>query len=171
MLDEISAALFALGLGNVDPPHTTRRRCLSPLLVAGDGGFGGIATVDPPLFVRLVGLLPAIALIAAQPIHWLLQTAGDGVRRIACALLAGVLLVGAAWDNDRTYFVAFAAMPVDPMSELRRLADALPDNERAALLGVEHFLQFGGELFHLDGLDERTRNVAEPADFCPCMSP
>ena len=171
MLDDVSAALFVLGLG-MSLRHI-RRGADAFLLYwwLATVVFGGIATVDPPAFVRMVGLLPAIALIAAQPIDWLLQTAGDGLRRLACAVLVGLLLLGATWDNYRTYFVAFAAMPVDPMSELRRLAEALPDNERGALLGVEHFLQFGGEIFHLDGMDQRMRNVAEPAHFLPLHEP
>ena len=171
MLDEISAALFVLGLGM--SIRRVRRGSDAFLLYwwLGTVFAGGIATIDPPSFVRMVGLLPAIALIAAQPIDWLLRTTSGGIRRMATALLALGLLVGATWDNYRTYFVQYATAPADPMSELRRFAEGLPDNERAVVLGVEHFLQFQGELFHIDLLDQRVRDIAEPAHFLPVHEP
>ena len=59
----------------------------------------------------------------------------------------------------------------DPMSELRALlADALPADQRAALLGAEHFLQFRGELFIIEFPDARTRTSPSRRTSCPCTS-
>jgi 4-amino-4-deoxy-L-arabinose transferase-like glycosyltransferase len=170
MLDDVSAALFVLGLG-----MSIRR-----LRRGGDAFvlywwlatvlFGGIATIDPPSFVRMVGLLPALALLAALPLEWLAGTAPRGVRAIVPAAIAAALLLAAAWDNYRTYFVEFASTQSDPMSELARYIETLPPDHRAALLGVEHFLQFRGELFLIE-FPGRWRDVAEPAHFLPLHEP
>ncbi len=170
MLDDVSAALFVLGLG-----MSIRR------LRHGADAFmlywwlatvlaGGIATIDPPSFVRMVGLLPALAIFAALPLEWLVRSAAGVASKVLGTLLAVALALGAAWDNYRTYFVAFPATPADPLSELARYMESLPADHQAALLGAEHFLQFRGELFLIE-FPNRWRDVAEPAHFLPLHEP
>ena len=173
MLDDVSAALFIIGLAMTI--RRVRRDSDAFLLYwwLGTVVAGGIATIDPPSFVRMVGLLPALALLAAQPLDWLLSTAASAAtaaQRIGVAAVAVVLLAGATWVNYRTYFVEFAASTVDPMSELRRFAEELPSDQRVELLGADHFLQFGSELFEFD-FAQPARNVAETAHFLPVHEP
>jgi hypothetical protein len=166
MLDDVSAALFVLGLG------IALRR-----LRSGRDGFvaywwlatvisGGIATVDPPSFVRMVGLLPAVTLFAALPLEWLTRRAAAAAYQTAAAVLAVALVGAAAWQNYRTYFVEFAQAPGDSMTELVRYMESLPKDYKAALLGAEHFLQFRGELFSIE-FPDRWNDIGEPAHFLP----
>ena len=170
MLDDVSAALFVLGLG-----MAWRR------LREGGSAFllywwlatviaGGIATIDPPAFVRMVGLLPALAILAALPLDWLTRSAAGAVSRAVAVALASALILAAGWENYRTYFVAYAATTADPLSELARYVQTLPADHRAALLGAEHFLQFQGELSFIEFRD-RYRDVAEPAHYLPIHEP
>jgi hypothetical protein len=170
MLDDVSAALFALGLGM--SIRRLRRGGDSFVLYwwLGTVIFGGIATIDPPSFVRMVGLLPALALLAALPLEWLASTAARGVRQLVPIAIAGALVLGAIWINYRTYFVEFAATQSDYMSELARYFETLPPDYRGALLGVDHFLQFRGELFLIE-FPDRWIDVAEPAHFLPLHEP
>jgi hypothetical protein len=171
MLDDVSAALFVLGLA-----MAIRR------LRRGNHAFvvywwlatvlaGGIATVDPPAFVRMVGLLPALAIFAALPLDWLARNATGFARRVIGTGLAVALVAGAAWNNYQTYFVVYAAAPADSNSELSRYLASLPSDHRAVLLGVEHFLQFRGELSLIEFPIERWRDVADPSHFLPVHEP
>ena len=171
MFDDVSAALFVLGLG-----MSLRR------LAQGRDAFllywflatllaGGIATVDPPSFVRMVGLIPAVAILAALPLDGLLGSAAAPAwrRAVASAAVAG-LLAGAAWINWRTYFVELAATVADSNSELARYLETRPADEHAVLLGAEYHLAFNQELFDIE-LPGRGRDVAEPAHFLPLHEP
>jgi hypothetical protein len=170
MLDDVSAALFVLGLGISIRRLLHARDAFVPYWWLGTVVAGGIATIDPPSFVRLVGLLPALAILAALPLEWLATHAAARAPRLIGVVLALALVAGAAWDNYRTYFVAFAASPADPMTELARFMASLPPDHRAALLGAEHHIQFRGELFTIEYPD-RWQDVAEPSHFLPIHEP
>lgn len=170
MLDDVSAALFVLGLGISIRRLLHGRDAFVPYWWLGTVVAGGIATIDPPSFVRLVGLLPALAILAALPVEWLTTYTAGRAPRLIGAVLALALAGGAAWDNYRTYFVAFAASPTDPMSELARYMEALPPDHRAALIGAEHYIQFRGELFTIE-FPDRWQDIAEPSHFFPLHEP
>jgi len=170
MLDDVSAALFILGLGM--SIRRLRRGSdafllywwLATVLV------GGIATIDPPSFVRMVGLLPAIAILAALPLEWLTRATGAFAVRLLATGLALALVAGAAWSNYQTYFIEFASSPADMNSELVRFLEGLPADHQTALLGVEHFLQYRCELTVME-YPGRWRDVAEPAHYLPLHEP
>jgi dolichyl-phosphate-mannose-protein mannosyltransferase/PA14 domain-containing protein len=170
MLDDVSAALFVLGLGIAIRRLRSGGAAFVSYWWLGTVLAGGIATVDPPSFVRMIGLLPALAILAALPLDWLLDTAVGTARQTIAAALVLLLVAGAAWDNYQTYFVAYAATRADPMSELARYMESLPADDRAALLGVEDFLQFRGEMFRIE-FPGRWQDVAEPSHFLPLHEP
>lgn len=172
MLDHVTAPLFVLGLGASLP------------WLRGRGGFvpywwlllfvlGGVLTNDPPAVVRLVGILPALALLAALPLDAALRAVRPyGRAALAGYALAGVLLAGATWDNWRTYFVAFPAEPIDEISELVRLVQKVPRETPVVILGVENFLRVEREeIFALDFPDRRLEQTIEPAHLLPVHRP
>jgi hypothetical protein len=170
MLDDVSAALFVLGLGMAirhlrQGGHAFVLYWWVATVIA-----GGIATIDPPAFVRLVGLLPALAILAALPLDWLTRCAAGAVPRVVAAALAVGLIAAVGWENYRTYFVEFAATPADPISELVRYMETMPADHRAVLLGAEHHLQLQGELAAIE-LPNRYRDVAETAHYLPIHEP
>jgi hypothetical protein len=180
MLDQVSAPLFVLGLG-LGVSRLLRHR----------GGFvvywwllttlvGGVLTVSPPAFVRLVGILPAIAILAALPLDALLHLgevlpARTRIAVVSGPLLAGALLMGAAWDNWRTYFVQFPRAPIDDTSELARWIHRLPVDTEALLVGAEHFLHFthdpNCELFAFEFPDRHLQDVSDPSYLLPLHQP
>lgn len=170
MLDDVSAALFVLGLG-MSIRHI-REGAYAFLLYwwLATVIAGGIVTIDPPAFVRLVGLLPALAILAALPLAWLTRQGSQRLTQAIGALVALALVGGAAWDNYRTYFVALAESPADSMSELARYMQSLPADYRGVMMGPEHFLQFRGELFTIE-FPDRWQDVAEPSHFLPLHEP
>ncbi|MEO8604294.1 MAG: glycosyltransferase family 39 protein [bacterium] len=167
MLDDVTAALFTLGVG-VSLRRLARAReafvlywFVATVLV------GGIATVNPPSFVRMVGLLPALAMLGALPLDALAAGAGAaGWRRGLATVAVGGLIAAAAWINWRTYFVEFAASPADATSELARFLERRPADEATALLGAEYFLACEQELFEVEH-QGRCRDIAEAAHFLP----
>jgi len=168
MLDHVTAPLFILGLGASLP------------WLRGRGGFvpywwlvlvvlGGVLTNDPPAVVRLVGILPALALLAALPLAALLRALRP-FRRVALVgyAVVGLLLAGAIWDNWRTYFVAFPAEPIDEISELVRLVQKVPPTTPVVILGVENYLRVEREeVFAMDFPGRLLEQVPEPAHFLP----
>lgn len=171
MVDDVSAALFVLGLA------IALRRLRAPrdafplywwmvtVLV------GGIATVDPPSFVRMVGLVPAVTLLAAVPLDTLLATPLGWPRRRALARVAVAGLIGAAaWINWQTYFVRFANTVADSNSELVRYVETRPADERVALLGAEHHLGIRREMFDIQ-LPGRGADIPDPAHYLPLHEP
>src|SRR5262249_57224146 len=103
---------------------------------------GGVFTLDPPAVVRLVGLVPALAILAALPLAALLRLAGAApLRRGATVAIVGVLLAAAGWQNWRTYFVEFAQQPLDDTSALARELKRPPSDAIMFLLGSEPFVQ------------------------------
>jgi len=171
MLDDVSAALFVVGLG------IALRR-----IGRGNAGFvlfwlvltifaGGIATVDPPAFVRMIGLLPALTILAALPLDALMAAAGPVAwRRVVAGLASAGLLAGALWINWQTYFGERTAVLADPSSELVRYLAAQPGDTHADLVGGEYFLAFGQELFDIE-LPGRGRDLSEPAHLLPLHEP
>lgn len=170
MLDDVSAALFVLGLA-----MTLRR------LGRGRDGFvaywwlatvfaGGILTVGPPAAVRMVGLLPALALLAALPLEWLVVTGGRTWRRQAGACVGALLVIAAATQVWRTYFVELPQLDADVSSELARRLWVRPADDRALLIGPEHHLALDQELFRIE-LPGRTRDVMDVRHTLPLREP
>ena len=170
MLDDVSAPLFVLGLA-----MTVRR------LPGGREAFvlywwfvtfvvGGIMTSAPPSFVRMVGLLPAVSILAAQPLELIARIAPDRIARVGGGLLVAAFLGAAAWENWRTYFVEYPARPADPVSEVARYLKRQPADHRAALLGSEHWLNFDHEIFQIE-FPGRLRDIPDPQHFLPIREP
>jgi hypothetical protein len=170
MLDDVSAALFMLGMA-IALRHLLRSRfAFLSYWWVGTVIAGGIMTIDPPSFVRMVGLLPVLAILAALPLEWIARNARDQIGQ-AVAALAVVGLIGAAgWENWRTYFVEFAQQPGDQVSELARYFLAAPPNSRLALIGVEHHISAHNELFIIE-FDDRARGLPDPAHAVPIRQP
>lgn len=150
MLDDVSAALFVLGLAMAVRRAGRGRDAFVPYWWLVTAVAGGVVTADPPATVRMVGLLPALALLAALPLDWLIATGAAGWRRHAGLAAAGLLLLGAGVGNWQTYFVDFAATIGDPNSELVRYLQSRPADQRAVLLGPEHHLALYQELFLIE---------------------
>lgn len=150
MLDDVSAALFVLGLAMSVRRLRHARDAFVPYWWLATVVAGGIVTSDPPATVRMVGLLPAIAMLAALPLDWLLATAGAGWRRGAGLIAVVGLVLAAAAVNWQTYFVDYGKKAGDPNTELARYLRARPPDQRAILLGPEHYLVFGQELFLIE---------------------
>ncbi|MDX2166140.1 MAG: glycosyltransferase family 39 protein [Deltaproteobacteria bacterium] len=167
MVDDVTAALFVLGLALAlrrlrhGPNAFLLYWWLLTVLV------GGIATVDPPSFVRMVGVIPAVTLLAALPLDGLLAGAtAPAARRALVRVAVAGLVAAAAWINWQTYFVSFAGVAADSSSELVRYVEARPAAERAVLLGAEHHLGMRREMFDVQ-LPGRGSDVAEPSHFLP----
>jgi hypothetical protein len=176
MLDGVTGPLFILGLA----------ACLANVFQPASGFVfywwlattltGGVLTRDPPAFVRLVGVLPAVAILAALPLDQLMDAARGRWRSVGL-VTAGLLLAGASWDNWRTYFVEFARAEVDLASDLARRLEALPRATSVFLLGSEYAwrargwqanqLYFNQELFLVNFRGSRLVDVAEPGDVLP----
>lgn len=167
MLDYVAAPLFILGLGMA---AAYGRR----------GGFllywwglttltGGALTLDPPAFVRLVGLIPAVCILAALPLRALLD-AVPAPSRVNRGIVLTLLLASLA-DNWRTYFIDFASSSADDMSELVHFVRGRPAASPIYLLGAEHFLRFTHDVdveqFAFDFPDRHLEDVAEPGRFLP----
>ncbi|MGH7786333.1 MAG: glycosyltransferase family 39 protein, partial [Candidatus Binatia bacterium] len=171
MLDEVSAALFVVGLAIAIRRLRSGRNAFAAYWWLATVIAGGIMTIDPPSFVRMVGILPVLAILAALPLAWLIEAApARSARGFVGLLLAAALAAGAAWDNWRTYFVELAAQRADPISEVARYLQGLPPDHRAVMLGAEHFLQLWGELFVLE-FPNRTRDEPDPSQFLPLHEP
>ncbi len=171
ILDEVTAALFVLGLAVCVPRLLRGRHAFLPYWVLVTMIAGGILTINPPAVVRMVGFLPALAILAALPLDWLIRmSSGAVVRRGIGLVLAASLICGAVWDNWRTYFVDFAGETADYLSELARFVASLPEEYHAVLLGTDHFLVFHGELFLIE-FPRRLRDIPEPAHFFPIHQP
>jgi len=172
MLDHVSAPLFVLGLAMCVLNITRARYAFVLFWWLVTTVAGGVFTEAPPAFVRLVGILPALALLAALPLDALLEAcAGARQRTIAAVAGIGILLLAAGWDNWRTYFVLFPRDTTREVSELARAAQQLPSNATVLLVGSEHFLQFNYELFQLNFRGRHLEDVAEPAQLLPLRYP
>jgi 4-amino-4-deoxy-L-arabinose transferase-like glycosyltransferase len=171
MLDHVTAALFILGLV-IAATRLLRRDFFLvwwwlPTVIA-----GGVLTADPPATVRLVGILPALALFAALPLDALLHTAGSSrtLRSLALGAVA-LLLAFAGWDNWRTYFVEFAASPVDETSDVIRRLEKLPSDTTALCIGAEHWLWLNREVAVVNFAGQRVDDLQQTADFFPVHEP
>jgi 4-amino-4-deoxy-L-arabinose transferase-like glycosyltransferase len=172
MLDHVSAPLFVLGLifaaANL---HRPRYAFLIYWWLV-TAVMGGVLTQAPPAFVRLVGLLPVLALLGALPLDLALRaTAAPGAKRIAARASVAALLAVMVWDNWRTYFVAFPQQSSQPSSELVRYLTTVPADTVALLTGAEHFLHFGTEIYDLNLPGRRRVNVGEPSQLLPLRLP
>lgn len=170
MLDDVSAALFVLGLAMALRRLARGRDAFVPYWWLATVLAGGIATADPPATVRMVGLLPAIAILAATPLDWLIATGGAGWRRAAGVGAAALLALGAAAINWQTYFVDFAAATGDPNSELARYLQRRAPDQRAILLGPEHHLAMHQELFLIE-FPGRVADVLDVGHALPLHEP
>ncbi len=181
MLDQLSAPLFVLGLALC--PFAERRGRFLLYWWGATAVLGGVLTADAPAYVRLVGLLPALAILAALPLERLLDAAaGAPVARTLTLAAVLLLLIGAGWDNWRTYFVEFPRAPISLTSELARQLQRLPPANPVYLAGSEAFvragtrwhhnpLTFNLELFSIDFADRTLIETAEPAHLLPFRQP
>lgn len=173
MLDDVTGALLVLGLllavsRLLRPPYAFLLLWWGATTVA-----GGVLTDAPPAFVRLVGLLPAVAILAALPLALLVDSArGAPVRRAVGAVAAAALLAAATGANAYTYFVRFPRQEFDPMSELAHYLARVPPPASTVLLGAEHFLHFSHEeIFSLDFAERQRTDIGEVAQFFPVHQP
>jgi hypothetical protein len=131
---------------------------------------GGVMTIDPPAFVRMVGLVPAVCIIAACALRNLLK---DDAR--TSPVMAAVVLAAVFADNWRTYFVEFAGSSADDTSELVHFVRRIPKDSPVYLLGADAFLHFtpdvAAEQFAFDFPDRTLVDVAEPGRFLPIQRP
>jgi 4-amino-4-deoxy-L-arabinose transferase-like glycosyltransferase len=172
MLDDVSAPLFILGLALSVSGAWRERGVFVVYWWLVTTIIGGVFTLGPPAVVRLVGLLPALAILVALPLDALARMlATTSRRRIAAALAMAALLAAMAWQNWRTYFVEFASAPVDDTSSLARLVEATPADVPVLLAGSEHFLHFYAdvnlELFPFEFPGRRLVDVPDPAHLLP----
>jgi len=171
MLDHVSGALFVLGLAIA---LRARSRGLFVLYWWGATAFtGGVLTIDPPAFVRLVGLLPAVCILAALPLRSLLGRMSQLPR---LGPLCVVVLLGAVLaENWRTYFVEYGNSSAEETSELVHFVRSLPPESPVYLLGADNFLHFthdvNVEQFAFDFPERALVDVAEPAHFLPIRNP
>lgn len=171
MLDHISAAMFVLGLA-----IATRGGSRGAFLLywwAATALTGGALTIDPPAFVRLVGLLPALCLLAALPVGSLLACLPNRPRLSAICVVV-VLSAGLA-ENWRTYFHEHGSSSAEEISELVHFVRGVPPSSPVYLLGADNFLHFTRsvdvEQFAFDFPDRALRDIAEPAHFLPIRTP
>ena len=171
MLDHVSAALFVLGLA-----LALRARARGAFVLYWWGVTavtGGALTIDPPAFVRLVGLIPAVCILAALPLRSLLvDTKRSAWLGPACA----ALLVAAVWaDNWRTYFIDYARSSGDDTSELVHFVRRVPPGSPVYLLGADSFLHFSHDVnveqFAFDFPNRKLEDVMEPGRFLPIRDP
>ena len=139
MLDDVSAALFVLGLAMALRRLRRGRDAFVPYWWLATVVAGGIATADPPATVRMVGLLPAhrhprraAARVADRHRRRRLAARRRPRRRWPSSSSAPAPI------NWRTYFVDFAGIIGDPNSELARYLHTRPPDQHALLLGPEH---------------------------------
>lgn len=171
MLDHVSAALFVLGLG-----LALRARGRGAFVLYWWGATavtGGVLTIDPPAFVRLVGIIPAVCILAALPLRSLLASA---TRSAWLGAAGAALLVGAAWaDNWRTYFIDYAQSSGDDTSELVHFVRGVPATSPVYLLGADSFLHFSHDVnveqFAFDFPTRTLEDIAEPGRFLPIRDP
>jgi len=173
MLDDVTAALFVIGLAMSLPGRRRAREGFVLYWWIATAIVGGVMTIDAPATVRLVGLLPALALLAAIPLDKLLRAgAGTRARSATAAALVAALLASVAWANWQTYFVAFANAPyADDQSAAGRRIERLPSGSTVFLLGSHDFLNFFNELFHFNYPGRRLQDVADPAHLLPLHEP
>ena len=181
MLDQLSAPLFVLGLALCLFAERRGRFLLYWWGVT--AVLGGVLTADAPAYVRLVGILPALAILAALPLKRLLRTAqGAPAARIITSAAVVVLLIAAGWDNWRSYFVEFPRQPINLTSELARQLQRLPPANPVYLAGSEAFVRFGNrwhqnplsfnlELFSINFSDRKLVDVVDPAHLLPFRQP
>ncbi len=173
MLDQVSAALFVVGLIGASMRLIRPRYAFLLLWWLLTTLVGGVLTVAPPAFVRLVGLLPDVAIIAALPLAWLLCAGSARAwSRWATGALVLALLGAAAWLNYDTYFVRFPREEFDFMSELAHAVRRFPPTARVRMMGLEHYLHFSrDELFQLDFPRRDLQDVDEVAHLLPIHTP
>jgi 4-amino-4-deoxy-L-arabinose transferase-like glycosyltransferase len=180
MLDDVTAPLFVLGLTIAVVRLKHARHCFLLWWWLITAVAGGVLTIQPPAYVRMVGLLPVLAILAASPLDSLVRfVRGARLPGAVGWSLVTALLVGAAWNNGRTYFVEFAQARIDPSSELARQLEPLPSDATVLLSGAEHFLHFNGK-FHVHFVNElfttvfpgrRFLDVPDPAHLIPLREP
>lgn len=167
MLDHVSAPLFVLGLAICLGRFWTPRYAFILYWWLVTVVMGGVITQAPPAYVRMVGILPALALFGALPLDALLRSAGAALLRSITLAAAALLAIAMAWDNYRTYFVIFPQTTSQPSSELTRYLYTTPPNARVLLAGAEHFLELSTEIYRLN-LGERVfANIGELSHFLP----
>lgn len=133
MLDPISAALFPTAVAYAlfrlkRPGFGICLIALASILVV-----GGVVTIDPPFWPRLIVIVPILALLIAALLDGLWQLADRLVAVPWPALVGGLMLLAAiAFGNHKWYFdeyapavhASFLAAPMDIGNYLRPIHDA-----------------------------------------------
>ena len=172
MLDDVTGALFVLGLAICLARVTRPREAFVFYWWLATAIVGGVLTIEAPAFVRMVAILPVLALLGAMTLDQCLRLYwGTKLGARLGMAVVGLLLAGASWDNWKTYFVEFAKEPVDDTSELMRHVQTQPASTPAVLLGMEEFLNFHHEMAGTDFRDRQLLEVAEPEQFLPVHQP
>jgi hypothetical protein len=172
ILDEVTAPLFVLGLGMAVVRGRDPRYAFLPYWWVLTAFFGSVLTIDAPGTVRLVGILPALAMLAALPLDWLLRP-GERSKPLAAVgtvVVAG-LLIAAGWDNWRTYFIIFPRGAISAISQLARTVEELPPHATVLLAGSEEYFRFDREVFLTDFPGKHLEDVADPAHLLPIHEP
>lgn len=70
---------------------------------------GGVSTVDPPAFMRILAIVPALAAWASVPLSWLVQ-----LKRLSPypQVLAVCLVAVIAFANLKLYFIDYPVQPL-----------------------------------------------------------
>ncbi len=167
MLDHVSAPLFVLGLAICGARFWTPRYAFMLYWWLLTTVMGGVLTNAPPAFVRMVGILPALALFGALPVDALLRTATSAALRVTGVAAAALLGVAMAWDNFRTYFVIFPRTTSQPSSELTRYLTTTPPNSLVLLFGAEHHLEVSTEIYRLNLGERQFANAGDLSHLLP----
>jgi len=132
MLDPVSAALFPSAV--VYACMRARRSAFAMCLIAFFSAIlvGGVMTIDPPFWPRLIVVPPIIALLLGAFLEAIWQALDRVPRTLIPASLAAVLLLGAiGYGNYQWYFndfqsrirINFIAAPMDVGMYLRSITD------------------------------------------------
>ncbi|MBI3784596.1 MAG: glycosyltransferase family 39 protein [Deltaproteobacteria bacterium] len=171
MLDNVTAALFILGLA-IAAVRLLRRDFFLMWWWLPTVVLGGVLTADPPATVRLVSILPCLALFAALPLDVWWQSCGNR-RNLQTATTAAtaVLLLLAGWNNWRTYFIELAASPLDETSDVIRRIERLPHNTTLLSIGSEHWLWLDREIAAINFAGQRVEDLQVTSDYLPIHEP
>ena len=150
--DPVSLWLFVAGVGIALVLCRRGRYAFLLIWVAMTLVFGGILTDRPPFAPRLLGMFPALALLAAvglvKPIELLLRLAPSRRRTLAVAGLPLAITLIVAFSfywNYEAYFQKYPEAPytiywpwIEPHGTLGRYLESLPGGSQAYVFRTPH---------------------------------